>query len=112
MPPPTVPIPAEAAGSLTPSQARALRQQERVTQQVQLAQGTPRGGIPRPPHRCATAEAAPPTPSVAQGAALQDVLLRHLVSSIDFAADSAPPQMAPIALADYNIVVERPHQPA
>ena len=64
---------------------------------------------PRPPHRCTTSAAAAPAPSVAQRAALQDKLLRHL-ASVDFAADSAFPQMAPMTLADYNLFVQRPRQ--
>ena len=112
-----MPTQADTAGPLTPSQARALRQQERAAQLEQLAlalQATPRGGvqfIPRPQRRCDTAAAVPSAPPVAQRAALQDELLRHL-ASIDFAAGSAPPQTALVALADYNIVVERPRQPA
>jgi hypothetical protein len=102
---------ADAAGPLTPSQARALRQQARAAgllmprQERAVRQAALQHSRGAPP-RCDTAATADPAPSVAQPAAAQDELLRHLVS-VDFAADSDIHQMAPIARADYNISSRR-----
>ena len=99
--------PAGVAEPLTPSQARALRQQgasgadltpsqERAVRQAGLQHRR------RPLPRCDTAAVAAHERSGALRAAMQDRVLQEM-QAVDFAADSARPQLAPIAQVDGNV---------
>ena len=100
--------PAGLAAPLTPSQARAMRQQAHATgteltpqQERQMRQAALQHLRPPLPH-VDTAAVAGRERSAAQRAAVQDRVLQEM-QSVDFAAESTRPHLAPIAHMDGTI---------
>jgi hypothetical protein len=100
--------PAGVAEPLTPSQARTLRLQARASgadltpSQERAVRHAFLQHPRRPPPRCDIAAVAAHERSSAQRAAMQDRVLQEM-QAVDFAADSARPQLAPIAHVDRNV---------